>query len=161
MPETRLGKIDQRAIDELIDWMVDGARPSANSFEIINGMCTAADGGRRADQPLRAVHLYAASQHDRLALYLDARDRREEERGPDRAVLDGAIYGESVADGDRKADLDSPKARRPHDCPHDFRIIDELIADGFTDYLVQPIIYTTGETNAASWSSKARRRLQR
>src|SRR4029453_711272 len=34
-------------------------------------------------------------------------------------------------------------------------IIDELIADCFTDYLVQPIIYTTGETNAASWSSKA------
>ena len=34
-------------------------------------------------------------------------------------------------------------------------IVDELIADGFTDYLVQPIIYTTGETNAASWSSKA------
>ena len=40
-------------------------------------------------------------------------------------------------------------------CPHDFIIVDELIADGFTDYLVQPIIYTTGETNAASWSSKA------
>jgi adenylate cyclase len=30
-----------------------------------------------------------------------------------------------------------------------------LIADGFTDYFAQPIIYTTGETNAVSWSSMA------
>jgi adenylate cyclase len=41
------------------------------------------------------------------------------------------------------------------DCPHDYRIVDELIADGFTDYYVQPLVYTTGETNAASWSTKA------
>ena len=39
--------------------------------------------------------------------------------------------------------------------PRDYKIVEELIADGFTDYLVQPLIYTTGETNAASWSSKA------
>ena len=34
-----MSKIDQKAIDELIDWMVDGARPSANAREIIDGMC--------------------------------------------------------------------------------------------------------------------------
>jgi adenylate cyclase len=39
--------------------------------------------------------------------------------------------------------------------PRDYKIIDELIADGFTDYLAQPIVYTTGETNAATWSTKA------
>ena len=41
------------------------------------------------------------------------------------------------------------------DCPHDYRIVGELIADGFTDYLAQPLVYTTGETNVASWSTRA------
>ena len=41
------------------------------------------------------------------------------------------------------------------DCPRDYIIVGELIAEGFTDYLAQPLVYTTGETNVASWSTKA------
>jgi adenylate cyclase len=41
------------------------------------------------------------------------------------------------------------------DSPKDYKILHELIADGFTDYLAQPIVYITGETNAATWSTKA------
>ncbi len=31
--------IDFKAIDELIDWMIDGARPSANAREIVDAVC--------------------------------------------------------------------------------------------------------------------------
>ncbi len=31
--------IDAAAIDELVDWMIDGARPSASARQIIDGIC--------------------------------------------------------------------------------------------------------------------------
>ena len=102
----------RRAIDGLIDWMVDGARPSASAREIIDEHVQGAGCGRRADQSLRAVHLHAASQHDRLALHLDAREGRRRQQGPDGAVLDRAIYGQPAADRDREADIDPPAAGR-------------------------------------------------
>ena len=33
--------IDHAAINDLIDWMIDGARPSASAKEIIDGICSA------------------------------------------------------------------------------------------------------------------------
>ena len=42
----------------------------------------------------------------------------------------------------------------------EYVILGELKAEGFTDYLVQPLVFTTGETHAATWSTKAAGRLQ-
>ena len=39
------------------------------------------------------------------------------------------------------------------DCPEDYIIVGELREQGFTDYLAQPLIFTTGETNVCTWSS--------
>src|SRR5690606_4897064 len=36
----------------------------------------------------------------------------------------------------------------------DYPILGELVAEGFTDYVAQPLIFTTGETHAATWSTK-------
>jgi adenylate cyclase len=33
-------------------------------------------------------------------------------------------------------------------------ILGELAAEGFTDYLAQPLVFTTGDTHAATWSTK-------
>jgi adenylate cyclase len=36
----------------------------------------------------------------------------------------------------------------------DYPILGELVAEGFTDYIAQPLIFTTGETHAVTWSTK-------
>src|SRR4051794_19072010 len=35
-----MNPIDQPAINRLIAWMVDGARPSSNPFDIVDGICS-------------------------------------------------------------------------------------------------------------------------
>ena len=40
------------------------------------------------------------------------------------------------------------------DCPEDFMIIAELRAEGVTDYLAQPLVFTTGEVHVASWTTR-------
>ncbi len=36
----------------------------------------------------------------------------------------------------------------------EYVILGELAAEGFTDYLAQPLVFTTGDTHAATWSTK-------
>ena len=154
MPEPRLRKIDHKAIDELIDWMVDGARPSANAKEIIDGICKRLVA---AGVPINRFALFIYTLHPNMIGWRftwTPEKGVERQRRQDGPVLDGAIYCNPLPTVIEKQISIRRRLADP-DCPHDYMIIDELIADGFTDYLVQPIIYTTGETNAASWSSKA------
>jgi adenylate cyclase len=39
------------------------------------------------------------------------------------------------------------------DCPNDYDIVDELRAEGVTDYLIQPLPFTDGEVHAISWTT--------
>ena len=146
--------IDHAAINDLIDWMIDGARPSASAKEIIDGICSAL--------------VAAGLPIDRFALFIYTLDPNIVGRRftwtPDKGTMvsEGKM-GLFSTDEYTVNPLPTVIAkqisirRRLTDpqCPRDYKIVDELIADGFTDYLVQPLIYTTGETNAASWSSKA------
>ena len=146
--------IDQRAIDTLVDWMVDGARPSASAEDIVAGICGALRG--------------AGIPVDRFALFIYTLD----------PLIVGRRYawtpGQGVVVSQGKMGLFSTEdylanplptviekrvsIRRKlfdPDCPRDYIIVGELVADGFTDYLAQPLVYTTGETNVVSWSTKA------
>ena len=52
----------------------------------------------------------------------------------------------------------SPGLRRrlaDPDCPRDFPILEELAADGVTDYVILPIPFSNGQTYACSWATKA------
>tara|TARA_R110002110_G_scaffold415612_6_gene652054 strand:- start:81943 stop:83151 length:1209 start_codon:yes stop_codon:yes gene_type:complete len=52
----------------------------------------------------------------------------------------------------------SPGLRRrllDPDCPRDFPILEELAADGVTDYVILPIPFSTGQAYACSWATKA------
>jgi len=41
------------------------------------------------------------------------------------------------------------------DCPDDYKVLGELRADGVTDYIMMPLVFTTGATHAVSWSTDA------
>ena len=146
--------IDQAGIDELVDWMVDGARPSAGTDEIIQGICKRLVA---AGVPIYRFALFIYTLHPNLIGWRFVWT-------PDGGVVRspgkiGLFTTEEYTLNPLPTVIEKQVSIRRKladpDCPHDYRIIDELIADGFTDYFVQPIIYITGETNAASWSSKA------
>ncbi len=40
------------------------------------------------------------------------------------------------------------------DCPDDFKILAEFRAEGITDYVAQPLSFTSGEIHAASWTTR-------
>lgn len=146
--------IDLAKIDDLFDWMVDGALPSEDLRQVVDGLCK---GLREAGVPV-----------DRFALFIYTLDPNvvgwrlawTPDGGP--TMTEGRIGLFSADEYTRNPLPGVIKTRKPlrrhlsdPSCSRDFPIVEELIADGFTDYLAQPVVYTTGETNAASWSSKA------
>ena len=67
--------------------------------------------------------------------------RESYQRSPVRLVFEGSP-------GLRRRLLDP-------DCPRDFPILEELDADGVTDYVILPIPFSNGQTYACSWATKA------
>lgn len=145
--------IDQARIDELFEWMLDGARPSANAHEIISGICERLTA---AGVPAARFALFIYTLHPNL---LGRRFRWFPGEGVDQVDADLQAF-----DGDEYKANPLPTVLRTKEvlrrrlidpqCPDDYQILAEFRADGITDYLVQPLIFTTGETHVATWASK-------
>lgn len=132
--------------------MVDGARPSANAQEIVEGICT-----RLVDAgiPVTRFVLFIYTLHPQI------RGRRFKwavGEGVDVAEAKFEVFSTDLYNHNplpHVIETQQSIRRRLVDpeCPDDYIIIGELREQGFTDYLAQPLIYTTGETHVATWSS--------
>ena len=122
--------IDSSAIDNLIEWMVDGARPSASAKDIIDTICH--------------TLVAAGIPVDRFALFIYTLDPNITGRRFTWTPMEGVIMSEGQIGlfsteeytanplptvVEKKISI-RRKLWDP-ETPHDYRIVDELIADGF------------------------------
>ncbi len=139
-------------VKDLIDWMVDGARPSSDARQIVTGICE------------RLVDLDVAVDRFMLFIYTlhpnleGQRFRWIKGEGVDIAKAPmGTFTQEIYTNNPLPRVIERQETLRRHlereDCPDDYIIIGELREQGFTDYLAQPLIFTSGETHACTWSS--------
>ncbi len=146
--------LDREKFEELFLWMCDGARPSADARQIVSGICE------------RAVA--AGISVDRFALFIYTLHPNLLGRrfvwSPGAEVQQHDAHMTAFQEEEYLANplptvlrTKKPIRRRliDPDCPDDFKILKEIKADGATDYLAQPLIFTTGETHAVSWTSKS------
>ena len=140
------------SVQDLIGWMVDGARPSADAQQIVSGICE------------RLVALGVAIDRFMLFIYTlhpnlqGRRFRWIKGQGVDIARAAMGTFATEVYTSSPLPDVIAHQAPlRRHleraDCPDDYNIIQELRDQGFTDYLAQPLVFTTGEIHACTWSS--------
>ncbi len=145
--------VNEAIIDDLFWWMCDGAPPSADARVIV--------------QTIGDRLLAAGIRIDRFALFIftlhpNILGRRFSwSPGGDVDLLTADF---SLFDTDEYADNPLPDVIREKqpirrkladpECPRDYKILGELEAEGYTDYLAQPLIYTTGEVHVATWSTK-------
>ncbi|MDP3896079.1 MAG: adenylate/guanylate cyclase domain-containing protein, partial [Mesorhizobium sp.] len=145
--------IDAVAIDELVDWMIDGARPGGNARQLIDGV------GRRlvgAGLPIGRFALFVDTLHPNVAarrfLWTPEEGMKMNEGGIDLHSRDEYVKNPLPTVTTRQVTI-----RRRLTNPNllsDYPILGELVAEGFTDYVAQPLIFTTGETHAVTWSTK-------
>lgn len=147
--------LDLQKIDVLFEWMLDGARPSADAREIVSGICERLV---EAGVPLKRFALFIYTLHPNL---LGRRLRWTPDAGVEQTDADlGAFDGAEYRDNPLPTVIATRREVRRRlcdpDCPDDFLILGQFRKEGVTDYLVQPLVFTTGESHAATWATSAK-----
>ncbi len=145
--------VDRDAIEGLHDWMCDGAQPYSDGRTIVSKICErlVAAGIPVARYALFILTIHPIIKGRRLS-WSPGEGTSIREAGfalfdTDQYHSNPLPYVERTRQSLRRRLIDP-------DCPHDYNIVDELIDDGFTDYLAQPVIYINGEVHTMSWATR-------
>jgi adenylate cyclase len=144
--------MDASDLQKLTDWLIDGARSAANSPRLMAETCERLV---QAGLPLWRVGVFVRTLHpDIFGRNFIWRPGAEVEVGSASFdVLDSAEFQHSpliivFQQGiEVRARVDDPQSKR-------FPVIDDLRAEGVTDYLALPLIFTDGTIHASSWTTK-------
>lgn len=140
-------------LQAVADWLIDGARSAAESDQVLDELCARLV---VCGIPLARASVLVRTLHPQfMGRRFTWRPGRGVEVSPaSYATLQSAEFRLSPVS--RVYDTNAPVRRRivAADCPRDFALIDELAAEGMTDYLALPLRFTNGEIHVASWSSR-------
>jgi adenylate cyclase len=153
----RLDKVaENQGIDvsPVVDWLMDGARGVNLPQDVLKGI---GDGLVKCGMPLHRAAVFVTTLHPSImgrAFFWRGVDEAVEVAEAAYSLRQSDIYvGSPVAkilDG-------GPEIRRrleQPDCPVDFPILEDMKTEGVTDYIVQPLEFSSGEIHAVSWSTK-------
>ncbi len=140
-------------IDRLVAWLVDGARSAADAHAFVDELCRRLTA---AGIPLDRFGLFIDTLHPNVAA------RRFLWTPADSVTLLETAHSRFSQDRYLETPLPLVTSRQTSvrrlltgfSELNEFSILTELFEAGFTDYLAQPLIFTTGETHAASFSTR-------
>jgi adenylate cyclase len=139
-------------LQQLTNWLIDGARSAVNSPRLMAEICERLV---EAGLPLWRVGIFVRTLHpDIYGRNFVWRPGAEVEFGTvDFKILDSPDFHSSplihvFQEGmEVRARVDDPQSKR-------FPIIEDMRAEGVTDYIALPLSFTDGVVNASSWTTK-------
>jgi adenylate cyclase len=139
-------------LQQLTNWLIDGARSAVNSPRLMAEICERLV---EAGLPLWRVGIFVRTLHpDIYGRNFIWRPGAEVEFGTvDFKILDSPDFHSSplihvFQEGmEVRARVDDPQSKR-------FPIIEDMRAEGATDYIALPLSFTDGVVNASSWTTK-------
>lgn len=152
MPADPSNDLDTAALEDLRDWMIDGARPSARADDIINGMCTRLSAaGVRIDR--FGLFIFTLHPNIKGRAFSWRRGQDLVMREADYALAQTPGFCDSIA-------VHVMETGNAYRCRFEtdttfppFPDVQEIRAEGMTDYMIAPLVYTTGQTHAVSWAT--------
>lgn len=140
------------SIDELVEWLIDGALGAADAAAVVTRI-----GETLHASPSQVVRIaaFVTTLHPTVA---GRAFRWSPETG---TSVEEAPHGMFDTDTFKKSPVRdvflSKKETRLRIGPttdRSYEVIDKLVSDGFTDYFVAPLVFTTGQCHAITFSTK-------
>ena len=139
-------------LQKLVDWLIEGARSAANPPDMMAETCERLV---EAGLPLYRVGVFVRTLHPEILgrNFVWRPGAKVEVREVDFQILEAAEYQQSplmivFQQGiEVRARADDPASSR-------FPIIEDMRAEGVTDYIALPMLFTNGAINASSWTTK-------
>ncbi|WP_299480644.1 adenylate/guanylate cyclase domain-containing protein [uncultured Roseibium sp.] len=147
--------LNEQKLDDLFWWMLDGARPSADAREIVLKIC---EGLLGAGVPIERFALFIYTLHPNLQgrRFRWLKGEGVDQSDADLRAFDGAEYHDNPLPTVLRTGKTLRRKLCDPDCPEDFLILKQFREEGVTDYVVQPLLFTTGETHLVSFATKAK-----
>ena len=139
-------------LQKLTDWLIDGARSAVNPPQMVAELCERLV---QAGLPLWRVGLFVRTLHpDILGVNFIWRSGAEVTTGTaDFSFLDSPEFTNSPLvivfreKREVRHRIDDPESKR-------FPFLDDMRAEGVTDYIALPLLATDGSAHASSWTTR-------
>jgi len=139
-------------VESVVDWLVDGVRTVKKSEDILQELCDRlTDCGLR----LHRVAVFVTTLHPNVlgrAFYWKKGEPVRVLEAP-YEVMTSENFINSPAVTIMKEGKEIRRRLLEPDCPVDFPILEELKAEGVTDYIATPLDFTNGQNHAATYTS--------
>jgi adenylate cyclase len=140
-------------IQSTVDWLVDGARSTMQAHRVLAELCDRLVG---CGIPLWRVAVFVRTLHPHIMgrRFIWRPGADIEVRDAPFDLLETAEFrGSPVA---KVYATGTPIRRRlaEADCPIDFPMLRELRDEGVSDYLASPLLFTDGEIQLATWTTR-------
>jgi len=140
-------------IRQVLHWLAGGALSGAESQDVLAELCERLVA---CDVPLWRVAVFVTTLHP------DVLGRRFLWQASSGVTTSDALFTLTETDDFRKSPFTTVYATRKPlrrrladpDCPADFSILQDLRAEGVTDYSAFPLLFTDGTIHVATWSTK-------
>ena len=141
-------------IRQTLDWLAGGALSGVQSQDVLAELC---ERMVACGIPLWRVAVFVTTLHP------DIMGRRFLWQADIGVTTSEALFDILETDDYRKSPFTTVYATRKPlrrrladaDCPADFAILDDLRAEGVTDYAAFPLLFTDGTVHAVTWATKA------
>lgn len=137
---------------DIIAWMIDGARSAPTPPQMMAECCERL---ARAGLPLWRVGVFVRTLHPEIygRHFFWKPDAEVEVGTVDHNILDAPEFAVSPLAIVFRQGLEV-RARSDDPASTRFPIVQDLQAEGVTDYIALPLVYTDGFVNASSWTTK-------
>src|SRR5205814_6501867 len=140
-------------LEDLIDWLLDGARPASGPDDVLGELCErlVATG-----LPLSRAGVFVTTLHP------DVFGRAFIWRIGEKVAVNEGLFDAADSEEERRKSPLGPVLRTGKPVRHrlagtdahdDAPLLDSMRAEGATDYLAFPLIFTNGTLHAASWTT--------
>jgi len=141
-------------IRQVTEWLAGGALSGPNSEDVLAQLC---ERMVACGVPLWRVAVFVTTLHP------DVMGRRFLWQADSGVTTSNALFAVLETEDYRKSPFTTVYATREPlrrrladpDCPLDFGVVQELRAEGCTDYAAFPLLFTDGTVHAATWSTRA------
>src|ERR671919_390008 len=140
------------SVQPVVDWLVGGAGAGRRPEDVLAELCERL---LACGLPLHRVAVFVTTLHP------DVMGQRFLWRQGEEVLVSEAPYTMLATDTYHRSPVRVVFATGQRirlrigspDCPQDYGIVEELRAEGVSDYLIQPLPFTSGEARAISWTT--------
>lgn len=135
------------------EWLADGARSAAEPDQLLTELSARLVG---CGVPLSRAAVYVRTLHPQIMgrRFLWQPDTGASATDAGFEMLDKEEYRTSPIVHVTTTGRALRRRLADPDCPNDFPILDQFRAEGLTDCLISPLVFTNGEIHAASWTTR-------